>query len=135
MADPGELELAPPGEAAQLRLAGNIPLPLDGDRELWLVEAGTAEVFAVPRGAAPLYMQVSVSGHQLALQEVSATGDEPFVFGVPAEAVGDGDATIEFRARRMSGVEGVAGTGSATTDARFSVAFIGVTMLRSSSLL
>jgi ATP-binding cassette subfamily C protein len=50
MADPGELELT--REREELLLAGNIPLSLDADRELWIVEEGTAEVFAVPRHTA-----------------------------------------------------------------------------------
>lgn len=32
-----------------LDLAGNAPLPLDSGRDVWLVEAGKVEVFAVPR--------------------------------------------------------------------------------------
>jgi NHLM bacteriocin system ABC transporter ATP-binding protein len=34
-----------------LELAGNAPLPLDSGRDVWLVEEGTVEVFAVPRDA------------------------------------------------------------------------------------
>jgi NHLM bacteriocin system ABC transporter ATP-binding protein len=34
-----------------LHLAGNAPLPLDSGRDVWLVETGTVEVFAVPRDA------------------------------------------------------------------------------------
>jgi len=33
----------------EIQLAGNSPLPLDSGREVWRVEAGTVEVFAVPR--------------------------------------------------------------------------------------
>jgi NHLM bacteriocin system ABC transporter ATP-binding protein len=33
----------------EIQLAGNTPLPLDSGREVWRVEEGTVEVFAVPR--------------------------------------------------------------------------------------
>src|SRR6185503_4876251 len=37
-----------PGDGEEILLASNAPLPLDSGREVWIVEAGTAEVFAVP---------------------------------------------------------------------------------------
>src|SRR5215203_1950074 len=33
-----------------LELTGNAPLPLDSGRDVWMIETGTVEVFAVPRG-------------------------------------------------------------------------------------
>ena len=39
-----------PAAAEILPLAGNAPLPLDSAGDIWLVEEGGAEVFAVPRG-------------------------------------------------------------------------------------
>ena len=44
---PQHLESTEPGE---VRLAGNSPLALDSAADVWLVESGTVEVFAVPRG-------------------------------------------------------------------------------------
>src|SRR3954452_6994485 len=37
-------------ESEEVRLAGNAPLRLDASPEVWVVEAGSAEVFAVPGG-------------------------------------------------------------------------------------
>ncbi|HEY2737219.1 MAG TPA: hypothetical protein VGK45_02375, partial [Thermoanaerobaculia bacterium] len=43
--------LHPPDTAPEaIRLAGNSPLPLDSATDVWLVESGMVEVFAVPRG-------------------------------------------------------------------------------------
>lgn len=39
-------------ESDELRLAGNLPLALDANRQLWLVEEGRTEVFAVSRRGA-----------------------------------------------------------------------------------
>ncbi|HEX9944654.1 MAG TPA: NHLP bacteriocin export ABC transporter permease/ATPase subunit [Thermoanaerobaculia bacterium] len=50
--DSSDLERAMAQGDEEIRLAGNAPLPLDSSREVWLVEEGTAEVFAVPRQAA-----------------------------------------------------------------------------------
>jgi ATP-binding cassette subfamily C protein len=52
-------------EADEVRLAGNAPLPLDSAADVWLVETGAAEVFAVPRGS---------SGPRTHLCTVSAGG-------------------------------------------------------------
>jgi ATP-binding cassette subfamily C protein len=51
MADSPDLERATAQDAGEVRLAGNAPLRLDAGRQLWLVEEGAAEVFAVPRDA------------------------------------------------------------------------------------
>src|SRR6185312_11994750 len=50
MASPSEPQPILLNEPAEVPLAGNAPLPLDSGGEIWLIEEGMAEVFAVPQG-------------------------------------------------------------------------------------
>ena len=53
-------------ESDEVRLAGNAPLVLDSDREVWLVEEGRTEIFAVSRqGAGPRIHLSTVNAGQL----------------------------------------------------------------------
>ncbi|HET9210899.1 MAG TPA: NHLP bacteriocin export ABC transporter permease/ATPase subunit [Thermoanaerobaculia bacterium] len=53
-------------ESEEVPLAGNAPLPLDASSGVWLVETGTAEVFAVPRhGEGPRTHLCSAAAGQL----------------------------------------------------------------------
>jgi NHLM bacteriocin system ABC transporter ATP-binding protein len=65
MASPSEPQPVLLNEPAEVFLAGNAPLPLDSVGEIWLVEEGMAEVFAVPRGE---------TGPRTHLSTVSARG-------------------------------------------------------------
>jgi NHLM bacteriocin system ABC transporter ATP-binding protein len=77
------------GEPGEVPLAGNAPLPLDFAGDIWLVEEGMAEVFAVPQGeSGPRVHLCTVgaggilcgvdsapdSGHGLALLALGAPG-------------------------------------------------------------
>src|SRR6476661_5835165 len=62
-------------ESEEVRLAGNDPLRLDSSPEIWFVEAGSAEVFAVPGGGdGPRIHLCSVAPGQLlcGFQEAAA---------------------------------------------------------------
>jgi NHLM bacteriocin system ABC transporter ATP-binding protein len=62
-------------ESEEVRLAGNAPLRLDSSPEVWFVEAGSAEVFAVPGGGeGPRIHLCSVAPGQLlcGFQETAA---------------------------------------------------------------
>jgi NHLM bacteriocin system ABC transporter ATP-binding protein len=89
MADSGELGLT--REREELLLAGNIPLSLDADRELWIVEEGTAEVFAVPR---------HVAGPRLHLRTATA-GDLLCGFRPGADGPGLGLLAVGHRGTRL----------------------------------
>src|SRR6478752_2063849 len=79
MASPSEPQPVLLNEPAEVPLAGNAPLPLDSGSEIWLVEEGMAEVFAVPQGE---------TGPRIHLSTVSAGG---ILCGFePAEAGGHG---------------------------------------------
>ena len=67
----------------EIRLAGNAPLSLDSGLEVWLVEAGTAEVFAVPRqgDGARTHLWTAMAGQMLCGLE---PGAEPDGFGLLA---------------------------------------------------
>ncbi|HEV7507456.1 MAG TPA: NHLP bacteriocin export ABC transporter permease/ATPase subunit [Thermoanaerobaculia bacterium] len=65
MASPSELEPIQLNEPTEVPLAGNAPLLLDSGGEVWLIEEGMAEVFAVPRGE---------TGPRIHLSTVSAGG-------------------------------------------------------------
>jgi len=63
-------------ESEEVRLAGNAPLRLDSSPEVWFVEAGSAEVFAVPGGGdGPRIHLCSVAPGQLlcGFQEAAAS--------------------------------------------------------------
>ncbi len=64
-------------EGDELRLAGNLPLTLDSDRQLWLVEEGRTEVFAVSRhGAGPrTHLWTATAGQLLCGFAPGADGD------------------------------------------------------------
>ncbi len=64
-------------ESDEVRLAGNAPLHLAASPEVWFVEAGSAEVFAMPGGGeGPRIHLCSVASGQLlcGFQEVAASG-------------------------------------------------------------
>src|SRR6185295_4853225 len=54
-------------EGDELQLAGNAPLSLDAARQLWLVEEGRAEVFAVPRhgSGSRIHLWTATAGQML----------------------------------------------------------------------
>src|SRR6185295_18394224 len=64
-------------EDDEIRLAGNAPLTLDTDRQLWLVEEGRAEIFAVSRlGAGPrTHLWTAAAGQLLCGFAPGADGD------------------------------------------------------------
>jgi len=89
MASPSEPQPILLTEPAEVPLAGNAPLPLDSAGEIWLVEEGSAEVFAVPQGETGPRTHLStvcaggilcgfepaaVGGHGLGLLAVGAPG-------------------------------------------------------------
>jgi ATP-binding cassette subfamily C protein len=76
MAEAEKLAPAPAGDTADLRLAGNVQLPLDADRVLWIVEEGTVEVFAVPRqgAGARIHLWTAPAGRMLCAVPAAADG-------------------------------------------------------------
>jgi NHLM bacteriocin system ABC transporter ATP-binding protein len=76
MAIPPDLEQALAREGGVVRLAGNAPLPLDSAGDVWFVEEGTVELFAVPRdGSGPrTHLATAPSGQILCGLDPAADG-------------------------------------------------------------
>src|SRR5215210_2119028 len=67
MLDSRDLDRTTARDTGEIHLAGNAPLPLDSGRDVWLVEEGTVEVFAVPReGSGPrTHLWTATAGQML----------------------------------------------------------------------
>jgi NHLM bacteriocin system ABC transporter ATP-binding protein len=68
----------------EVLLAGNAPLALDSGPDLWLVEEGTVEVFAVPRhGSGPrTHLTTAIAGQLLCSSESGVDGHDLGVLAV-----------------------------------------------------
>src|SRR5690349_2412438 len=76
MAEPPDLDRALVQEADEVLLAGNAPLTLDSAGDVWFVEEGTVEIFAVPRdgSGARTHLATAPPGRILCGTDVTGNG-------------------------------------------------------------
>lgn len=99
MALPPDLDRALAKEADEVRLAGNAPLPLDSSGEVWFVEDGTVELFAVPRdGSGPRTHLATAPSGQILCGLDSGAGGHGFTFLAVGSA---GTRLRRLRAERL----------------------------------